>query len=129
PENFDVKLVLETSLLIIDFPPLANLPLILEVVNQQLAEQQLFGPTGQPLARNLIDVIDVTDQNANANPILVAVRSTTPTPPVTPTPSITPPVTPTPSITPPPTPNKFGTPTTITSPNPYLITSGTVITS
>ena len=38
PEKFDVKLVLETSPLITDFPPLPNLPLILEVANQQLAE-------------------------------------------------------------------------------------------
>ena len=139
PEKFDVKLVLETSLLIVDFPPLANLPLILEVVNQQLAEQQLLGTTSQRLARNLLDVIDVADQDANANPILVASRIGTPaptatpsiTPPPTPTPSITPPPTPTPSITPPPTatPTKFGTPATITSPNPYLITSGTVITT
>ena len=139
PEKFDVKLVLETSALIVDFPPLANLPLILTVMNQQLAQQQLAGTTSQPLARNLIDVIAVTDQNVNSNPILVAVRNTTPAPPVTPTPSITPPPTPTPSITPPPTPtpsitppptpSKFGTPTTITSPNPYLITNGTVITT
>src|SRR6266571_7188641 len=64
PEKFDVKLVLETSPLLLDFPPLANLPLILAVMNQQLAEQQLAGITSQPLARNLIDVIDVTDQNA-----------------------------------------------------------------
>ena len=135
PEKFDVKLVLETSPLIVDFPPLTNLPLILTVMNQQLAERQLAGTTSQALARNLIDVISVTDQNANSNPILIAVTSTpvTPTPsitpPPTPTPSITPPPTPTPSITPPPTPSKFGTPATITSPNPYLITSGTVITT
>jgi hypothetical protein len=139
PEKFDVKLVLETSPLIVDFPPLANLPLILTVMNQQLAAQQLAGTTSQALVRNLIDVVAVTDQNANSNPILVAVRTTTPaprvtptpsiTPPPTPTPSITPPPTPTPSITPPPTPSKFGTPTTITSPNPYLITGGTVITT
>jgi hypothetical protein len=129
PEKFDVKLVLETSLLIIDFPPLANLPLILKVVNQQFAEQLLLGTTSQPLARNLVDMIDVTDQSANANPIFVAARIGTPPP--TATPSITPPPTPTPSITPPPTPtpSKFGTPATITSPIPYLITSGTVITT
>ena len=35
PEKFDVKLVVETSRLIQDFPPLENLPLILAVVNQQ----------------------------------------------------------------------------------------------
>lgn len=115
PEKFDVKLVLETSPLILDFPPLANLPLILAVVDQQLAEQQLARATTRPLARNFIDVIDVTDQNANANPIVVEVRTETPTP--------------SPTITPPPTPSKFGTPSTIALPNPYVITSGTVITT
>src|SRR5438477_2647615 len=136
PEKFDVKLVLETSPLIIDFPPLTNLPLILAVMNQQIAEQQLAGITSQPLARNLVDVIDVTDQNANSNPVvLVSTSGSSPPPPPptpppqTPPPSITPPVTPTPSVTPPPTPSKFGTPTTITSPNPYLNTSATVITT
>ena len=143
PEKFDVKLVLETSRLIQDFPPLANLPLILAVMNQQLAGQL---PTSQPLARNLVDVIDTTDQNANANPVvLVSTSTSNPTPPITPTlppitptpPPITPtppPITPTPppiTPTPPPTatPTKFGTPSTITSPNPYVITSGTVITT
>jgi FecR protein len=135
PEKFDVKLVLETSRLIQDFPPLANLPLILAVMNQQLAGQL---PTSQPLARNLVDVIGTTDQNANANPvILVSTSSSSPTPrPVTPTP---PPITPTPppiTPTPPPptptpsasgTPSKFGTLSTINSPNPYVITSDTVI--
>jgi hypothetical protein len=138
PEKFDVKLVIETSRLIQDFPPLANLPLILAVVNQQLAEQ-LAGTTSQPLARNLVDVISTTDQNVNANPVvLVSNSSSSPTPrPITPTP---PPITPTPPPPPTPTPSpptptpspsgtptKFGTPSTITSPNPYLITSGTVI--
>jgi hypothetical protein len=148
PEKFDVKLVLETSRLIQDFPPLANLPLILAVMNQQLAGQL---PTSQPLAKNLVDVIDTTDQNANANPVvLVSTSTSNPTPPITPTlppitptpPPITPtppPITPTPppiTPTPPPptptpsasgTPSKFGTPSTINSPNPYVITSDTVI--
>jgi hypothetical protein len=144
PEKFDVKLVMETSRLILDFPPLANLPLILAVMNQQLAEQ-LAGTTSQPLARNLIDVIDVTDQNANANPaVLVSTSASSPTPPPptpppptppppTPPPPTPPPPTPPPPTPPPPTPtpsgtpSKFGTPSTITSPNPYVITSGTVI--
>jgi hypothetical protein len=134
PEKVDVKLVLATSALIVDFAPLANLPLILTVVDQQAAEQQLLGSTTtQPLAKNIINVIDVTNLNTTANPVVVAntFGSPTPsiTPPPTPTPSITPPPTPTPSITPPPTPSKFGTPATITSPNPYLITSGTTITT
>src|SRR5438876_11511944 len=146
PEKFDVKLVLKTSRLIKDFPPLENLPLILAVINQQLAAQLLEGTTSQPLAKNLVDVIGTTDQNVNANPVvLVSMSTPNPTPPISPTPPpITPtppPITPTPpppTPTPPPptptpsasgTPIKFGTPSTITSPNPYVITSGTVITT
>jgi FecR-like protein len=175
PQQFDVSLVLATSALIVDFPPLTNLPLILQVANQQLAAQLLAGTTSQPLAKNLIDVIDVVDQSATANPIVLAARGVTPTPTPstptptpstptptpstptptpstptptpstptptpstpTPTPTITPPPTPTPTptITPPPTPtptptpSKFGPPSVIASPNPYLITSGTVITT
>jgi len=141
PEKFDVKLVMKTSGLIKNFPPLENLPLITTVVDQQVAEQQLAGTTTQPLARNLVDVIGTTDQNANANPV-VLVRNSTPTPPpltptpppVTPTPPPPTPTPPTPTPTPPtPTPSatplKFGTPATITSPNPYVITSSTVITT
>ncbi len=145
PEKFDVKLVLETSGLIQDFPPLANLPLILAVVNLQLAEQQLAGPNNQSLARSLVDVIDTTDQNVNANPVvLVSNSSPNPTPPpISPTPPpispTPPPITPSPppiTPTPPPptptvspsgTPTKYGTPSTISSPNPYVITSDTVI--
>jgi hypothetical protein len=133
PEKFDVKLVVETSRLIQDFPPLANLPLILAVMNLQIAEQQLAGATTPSLARNLIDVLDTTDQNANANPVvLVRNSSSSPTaPPITPTPPpptpTPPPITPTPS--PSGTPTKFGTPGTITSPNPYVITGDTVITT
>jgi hypothetical protein len=132
PEKFDVKLVLKTSRLIKDFPPLENMPLVMAVVDLQLAEQQLAGLNSQALARDLVDVIGTTDQNANSNPVVLASMSTpNPTPPITPTP---PPPTPTPSpSTPTPSPSgtpiKFGTPSTITSPNPYVITSGTVITT
>jgi hypothetical protein len=139
PEKFDVKLVLKTSRLIKDFPPLENMPLVMAVVDLQLAEQLLAGLNSQALARNLVDVIGTTDQNVNANPVVLVSTSTpNPTPPITPTP---PPITPTPppiTPTPPPptptvspsgTPTKFGTPSTITSPNPYVITSGTVITT
>jgi hypothetical protein len=153
PEKFDVKQVLKTSRLIKDFPPLENLPLVMAVVDLQLAEQQLAGLNSQALARNLVNVIGTTDQNVNANPVvLVSMSTPNPTPPITPTPPpITPtppPITPTPppiTPTPPPptptpspptptpspsgTPIKFGTPSTITSPNPYVITSGTVITT
>ncbi len=131
PEKFDVKLVVETSRLIQDFPPLENLPLIQAVIDLQLMEQQMA--TSQPLARNLVDVIGTTDQNVNANPlVLVSMSTPNPTPPpITPTPPpITPtPPPPTPTVSPSGTPGKFGTPSTIASPNPYVITSGTVITT
>jgi hypothetical protein len=138
PEKFDVKLVLKTSRLIKDFPPLENLPLVMSVVDLQLAEQQLAALNSQALARDLVDVIGTTDQNANSNPVVLVSTSNPTPPPVTPTP---PPITPTPppiTPTPPPptptpsasgTPIKFGTPSTISSPNPYLITSNTVITT
>ncbi len=114
PDKFDVKLVLATSALVVDFAPLSNLPLILTVANQQAAEQQVV-VSNPPPYKSMIDTIDVTDQSATSNPAVVVVRSgETPTP--TPVP-------------PPPTPSKFGTPSTITSSNPYIITSGTVITT
>src|SRR5438874_1811293 len=131
PEKFDVKLVLKTSRLIKDFPPLENMPLVMAVVDLQLAEQQLAALNSQALARDLVDVIGTTDQNVNANPVvLVSMSTPNPTPPISPTPppiSPTPP--PTPTASPSGTPIKFGTPSTITSPNPYLITSNTVITT
>src|SRR5438094_3448678 len=117
PEKFDVKLVLATSPLITDFAPLANLPLIQTVMNEQVAEQQLAVTTSQPLIKALINIVNVSDQSANPNPPVVEVRIETPTP----SPTISP------TITPVPTPTKFGTPATITSPNPYVITSGTTI--
>jgi len=112
PEKFDVKLVLATSALIVDFPPLANLPLILAVMDQQQAEQFVM-VSNPPPYKSFFDVIDVTSQNADANPAVIEVRLETPTP----------------SPTEPPPPSKFGTPVTIVSPNPYLITSGTTITT
>ena len=81
PEKFDVKLVLKTSRLIKDFPPLENMPLVMAVVDLQLAEQQLAGLNSQALARDLVDVIGTTDQNANANPVVLVRNSTSsPTP-------------------------------------------------
>src|SRR5437588_648807 len=119
PEKFDVKLVLATSPLITDFAPLANLPLIQTVMNEQVAEQQLAVTTSQPLIKDLINRVNVTDQSAASNPAVVEGRIETrnPSPKISPT------------ITPVPTPTKFGTPATITSPNPYVITSGTTITT
>src|SRR5438874_5861235 len=113
PEKFDVKLVLATSPLVADFPSLANLPLILAVADQQAAQQQVV-VSNRPPYQSMLDTIDVTDQSATSNPAVVDVRVETPTPSPPP---------------PPPTPSKFGTPSTITSPNPYVITSGTTITT
>src|SRR6266571_6683334 len=121
PGKFDVKLVLATSALIVDFAPLAYLPLILAVVDQQQAEQ-LGMVSNPPPYKSMLDVIDVTDQSANANPAVVEVRAETPSPTPEPTQSPSPPP-------PTATPSKFGTPSTITAPNPYLITSGTTITT
>jgi hypothetical protein len=67
--KFDVKKVMQTSHLIVDFPPLANLPLI-----SQVAEQQLATPSPPPTQ----DVVDVISQSTAANP--------TPSPPPAPTP-------------------------------------------
>ena len=80
PEKFDVKLVLATSALIVDFAPLTNLPLIQTVMNEQLAEQQVAVTTSQPLIKDLINVLNVTSQNADTNPVVVQVRVGTPTP-------------------------------------------------
>ncbi len=105
PEQFNVKLVLETSQLIVNFPDLTNLPLILQVANQQFAVQS-GGTSSQPPSKDpLTGVIDVVNQNVNANPAVEAFTS------------------------PPPTgsPSEVGPPSTITSPNPYVITSGTSI--
>ena len=105
PQKFDVKTVLGTSALIVDFPALANLPLILQVVEQQQADQSLIAnasPAQSPPSQSIIDVISV---NTTANPA----------------------VTQTPSPPPAPTPSESGTPSVISSPNPYVITNGTTI--
>jgi hypothetical protein len=123
PLKFDVKLVYTTSHLVSDFSPLANEPLILQVIYQQ--ERQGEPPPPPPGK----DELDVTDQRAAALPT----PTFTSTPILTPTPSATPSATPSPTatITPSPTatPSKFGTPPVIDSPNPYLISSGTTITT
>jgi hypothetical protein len=99
PTKFNVQLVLQTSQLIVDFPDLANLPLILQVVNQQLADQSA-GTSNPPPSKNpLLDVIDVVTQNVTANP---AVETFT-APPAPPGPPVIP------------------------SPAPYVISNGTVI--
>src|SRR5215468_10077566 len=118
--TFNIAKLVSTSLFFTGFDkPLASLDLIIMEEQQQIA---VASTTRNPLdPTRIVNVI---------NQASVAEETPTPstTPPVTPTPSTTPPVTPTPSITPPP-PTKFGTPAVIASPNPYLITSGTTITT
>jgi hypothetical protein len=100
PEQFNVKTVLETSALIVDFPELANLPLILAVVDQQQTNQSITANASPPPSKDVIDVISV---NTTANPAVI------------------------PSSTPAGTPSEFGSPPTITRPDPYVISSGTTI--
>ena len=100
PEKFDVKNVVETSALIVDFPDLANLPLILQVIDQQTTQSS---PGASPPPTK--DIVDIISQNIVSNP------------------GASPPPPPTPFATP----SEFGPPSTITSPDPYLISSRTQI--
>src|SRR6516164_1420609 len=115
--TFNIAKLVSTSLFFNGFDkPLASLDLIMMEEQQQIA---VASTTTNPL--NPTRIANVINQASVAEE--TPIPSTTP--PVTPTPSTTPPVTPTPSTTP----TKFGTPAVITSPNPYLITSGTTITT
>jgi hypothetical protein len=105
PQKFDVKTVLGSSALIVDFPALANLPLILQVVDQQQTDQSLTANASPPPSKDIIDVISV---NTTANPAVTQTPSPPPPPPL-------------------PTPSESGTPSVISSPNPYVITNGTTI--
>ena len=100
PKTFDVKTVVATSALIVGFPDLANLPLILQVMDQQQVDQSTASSSPPPSK----DIVDTTSQNTSANPAL------------SPPPSGGPP-------------SEFGPPPTISPPDPYLITSGTTITT
>ena len=97
PEMFNVQLVYETSLLITDFPTLPNEPLIQQVIRIQ---QEETGNNPPPLPNNRT-AEDIISQRQAASP--------------------------TPSISPTASPGKFGAPQTIASPNPYVIDSGTTI--
>jgi hypothetical protein len=125
PLKFDVKAVLTSSHLVTDFSPLPNEPLILQVIDEQ--ERQGEAPPPPPGK----DELDVTDQRAAASPIPTFTSTPILTPSPTATPSASPSPSPTATITPSPTatPSKFGTPPVIDSPNPYIITSGTTITT
>src|SRR6516164_8934276 len=99
--TFNIAKLVSTSLFFTGFDtPLASLDLIVLEEQQQIA---VASTTRNPLdPTRIVNVI---------NQASVAEETTTP------------------STTPPVTPTKFGTPAVIASPNPYLITSGTTITT
>jgi FecR-like protein len=129
--DVDIQKIMQSSLLITGFAPLASEQLIaLEETRQteqkksgQLHETNLMiagGGTNVILGDpNQVDVAVTAQKSEGSGPF----SSPTPTPTATPTP------TPTPTATPSATPSKFGTPVPITSPDPYVITSGTTITT
>jgi hypothetical protein len=134
PVDVDIQKITQSSLLITGFGPLGSETLIaFERTRQneqknsgQLIETNLViygGGTNVVLADpNTVDVaVSVAESSAAKSP------TPTPTPKPTPTPTSTP--TPPPTPTPSATPTKFGTPSPITSPVPYIITSGTTITT
>src|SRR6266700_3054824 len=120
PVDVDIGKITRSSLLVIGFStPLGSEALIAfekTKQNEQKSSGQLYetnlmiygGGTSVVLADpNTVDVAVSAESNAAKSP--------TPTPTATPTPS--------------PAPGKFGTPSPISSPNPYVITSGTTITT
>ena len=111
PVTVDLKRLVQTCLLITEFAPLASQPLILQQIQIQQNNPDLI-PTNLVIygRGTLVSLVDPTNLN---------VISQETTAMATPTPS--------PSPTPVPTPSKFGTPSVITSPDPYVITSGTTI--
>jgi hypothetical protein len=109
--TFDIAKLTSTSLFFTGFDqPLASMNLIMLESQNQVAG--LLANTTNPLDPTRI--VNVTSQ--------AIVAEETPSPSVAPT--VSPTVPP-----PPPTPSKFGTPSVISSPAPYLITNGTVITT
>jgi len=109
--TFNIAKLTSTSLFFTGFDqPLASMNLIMLEAQNQVAG--LVASTTNPLDPTRI--VNVTSQ--------AVVAEETPAPSVAPT--VSPTVPP-----PPPTPSKFGTPAVISSPNPYLVTNGTVITT
>jgi len=109
PVTVDLKRLVQTCLLITEFAPLASQSLILQQIQIQQNNRDLI-PTNLVIygGGTLVSLVDPTNLN-------VISQETTAI------------ATPTPSPTPVPTPSKFGTPSVITSPDPYVITSGTTI--
>jgi hypothetical protein len=117
--TFDIAKLTSTSLFFTGFDqPLASMNLIMLESQNQLASS-LLATTTNPLDPTRI--VNVTSQAIVAEETQTSPPAS-PTPPITPTPSVSP-------TPPPPTPSKFGTPSVISSPVPYRITNGTVITT
>ena len=137
PVDVDLDRLTKTSLLIIGFPPLPSLNLIAREIGSQDERKNEGGLIqtnlvifGGGTTVSLLDPTNVTTvDQANSNEARQAIESPTPTPTVTPTETPTPTVTMTmtPTPTPTATPSKTGTPSVISSPVPYVITSGTTI--
>jgi hypothetical protein len=100
PTKFNAALVYKTSKLITSFATLPNADLILAVIDQQQAElSSQNGPTSQPPRDSTgLDTVTLATAATAAAPTSTSSGGA-----------------------------KFGPPTAITSPNPYVITSGTQI--
>jgi hypothetical protein len=135
PVNVDLQRLVKTCLLLgPPFQTLANFPLISDAVQLQLAKKADGGFINTNLViygrGTLVHLVDPTNVNVISQETAAAPTPTksprvSPTPIPTPAPTPIPTATPTP--TPTPTPSKFGTPSVITSSVPYVITSGTTI--
>src|SRR5438309_8390143 len=104
PTKFNAALVYKTSKLITSFPTLPNADLILAVIDEQQAGQ-LGGPSSPSSPSGTKDLVDVISTSVAAS---AAPGSSSSSGGGGST-------------------SKFGPPSAITSPNPYVITSGTVI--
>jgi hypothetical protein len=120
PVDVDIGKITQSSLLVIGFPtPIGSENLI---AYEQLKQDDQKS-SGQLYETNLAIFgagTNVVLTDPNTVDVAVSAESNTAQSP-TPTPTVTP--------TPAPTPDKFGTPSTIASPNPYVINSGSVITT
>jgi hypothetical protein len=118
--TFDIAKLVTTSLFFTGFDqPLASMNLIMLESQNQLVSGVLATTTTNPLDPSKI--VNVTSQAVVAEEAQAPPSSSVSPPPPTPPPTTPPPPTSTPS--------KFGTPSVISSPVPYLITNGTVITT
>src|SRR5207249_1286786 len=129
--NFDIGQVMKTALLVVGYDtPLSSQALGLIALEEQkqldlkIASGLVAATTTNPL--DPTQIINVINQGIVAEEASHTPLSPPQPPPPTPPPPTPPPPTPTPPP-PTPTPSKFGTPTVITSPVPYVITSGTTI--